>query len=360
MIRIKQLTQAVIETHLDAENAAQPGIIHSVQSDQVWNRERWDRLHASIKKKVLRQTGESGARSASARWGRKVLRSYSSSFYAVTRFLPAAKRADVEIVYAAVRYPDEVVDTFDLTPELKSAAIEDWHDHFEDSASFTGIREMVENGIPVTVAGFRDVARRNGIPDRYYAAFLRSMRRDISPRPYATWRDLIENYIYGSASVVGYFLAHIYKPASGATMGQCLESARALAIALQLTNFARDVLDDSARGRSYLPLDQVDVDGKRVSDGVLAGDPASIEEAKLQLAEFAASWYEKAELGIQAFHPDSRIAIEACHRLYSRLNNKILSSESFTERCSLSVFEKLSVLPVSRYWRLPVAILFER
>ncbi len=359
-MRIKRHNEAVIETDLNAENSAQPGSIHNVQSDEVWSRESWGRLHASIGKKVLRQTGEADARSASARWGRKVLRSYSSSFYAVTRFLPAAKRADVEIVYAAVRYPDEVVDTFDLSPELKSAAIEDWHDHFEDSASFTGIREMVENGIPVTVAGFRDVARRNGIPDRYYAAFLRSMRRDISPLPYATWEDLIENYIYGSASVVGYFLAHIYKPASGATMGQCLESARALAIALQLTNFARDVSDDSARGRSYLPLDQVDADGKRVSDGVRAGDPASIEEAKLQLAELAATWYEKAEPGIQAFHPDSRIAIEACHRLYSRLNNKILSSDSITERSSLSVFEKLSVLPVSRYWRLPVALIFER
>ncbi|MDA0676475.1 MAG: squalene/phytoene synthase family protein, partial [Chloroflexi bacterium] len=174
------------------------------------------------------------------------------------------------------------------------------------------------------------------------------------------WPDLIDRYIYGSATVVGYFLAHVYGSASGSSTAECMQSARALAIALQLTNFARDVSDDAARGRCYLPVDRLDADGNNISRRVLAGEHISILEASRQLAEEAAIWYDRAEPGIQAFNPDSRIAIEACHRLYSRLNSKILSSESASERASLSLFEKLSVLPTSKYWRLPVALLFER
>ena len=42
---------------------------------------------------------------------RAMLRNYSTSFFLVTRFLPAFKRAQVDVIYAAVRYPDEIVDT---------------------------------------------------------------------------------------------------------------------------------------------------------------------------------------------------------------------------------------------------------
>lgn len=331
-----------------------------VQADDVWSEQTWDTLHASVAEKVRLHSDEANARAVVARWGRKVLRSYSSSFYAVTRFLPSQKRADVEMVYAAVRYPDEVVDAFHLNAESKVRNLDAWQDQFSRTSFFPGIVDAVKDGIPVTLAGFRDVARRNDIPDEHYMAFLEAMKSDISPQLFSNWSDLVDRYIYGSATVVGYFLAHIYKPAEGATMAECLDSARVLAIALQLTNFARDVADDSARGRCYLPTDRTDANGNRVSNGVLAGEEQAIVEATWQLADEAAKWYDRAEPGIQSFHRDSRIAIEACHRLYSRLNSKILASENAGERSSLSMFEKLSVLPTSKYWRLPAALVFER
>ncbi len=337
-----------------------PGNSNPVRAETVWGLEEWSSLHASVATRILQQDSETSARAVTARWGRRVLRSYSSSFYAVTRFLPEAKRADVEMVYAAVRFPDEVVDTFDIGSGTKHTSLESWQAEFRESAEYPDIATAVKNRISPTIAGFRDVSVRNNIPDEHYLSFLEAMRSDISPQLFADWHELIDRYIYGSATVVGYFLAHIYRPAPGGSMDDCLTSAKALAVALQLTNFARDVSDDSARGRCYLPVDSRDRNGDSISDGVLFGDRGAMMSAVRQLAEQAATWYEQARPGISSFNPDSRIAIEACHRLYSRLNDKILQSHAPEERASLTVFEKLSVLPRSKYWRLPKALVFER
>ena len=359
-MQLKQRLDAVISTYQAMDTTVDRSQVGEVQADEGWSQLQWNSLHTLFSEKIASQTNEVGARSVAAKWGRKVLRSYSSSFYAVTRFLPADKRADVEMIYAAVRYPDEVVDTFQISATDKVEMLDAWQYYFDKTHYFPGIATAVEHGIPVTLAGFRDVARRNGIPDEYYISFLTAMRSDLAPQQFVGWADLIDRYIYGSASVVGYFLAHVYGSAKSASITECMQSARALAIALQLTNFARDVSDDAARGRCYLPVDRLDSAGRSISGRVLKGDHRSILEAKLQLAEEAATWYDRSEPGIQAFNPDSRIAIESCHRLYSRLNSKILNSESASERSSLSMLEKLSVLPTNKYWQLPVSLIFDR
>ena len=331
-----------------------------LQADDVWSQAHWQAFQKQSASDVSGVMDENSARSLSARFGRKVLRSYSSSFYAVTRFLPPDKKADVELVYAAVRYPDEVVDTFALSRNLKMSYLDVWQNDFEQTRDYPGIIPAVSNGISVIMAAFRDVMRRNQIPDGYYLSFLDAMRNDINSRRFSDWHDLIENYIYGSATVVGYFLTHIYGSAPGQNLDRCLKGARSLAIALQLTNFARDVVDDALRERCYVPEHYGQSSGSVLVDQVLSLDQDAMTKAQLILANEAAKWYQEAACDIDAFHPDSRLAIQACHRLYSRLNTKILSNPSATDRESLTMFEKLSVLPVSKYWRLPVALVLER
>ena len=331
-----------------------------MQADDVWSQAHWQAFQKQSASDVSGVMDENSARSLSARFGRKVLRSYSSSFYAVTRFLPPDKKADVELVYAAVRYPDEVVDTFALSRNLKMSHLDVWQNDFEQTRDYPGIIPAVSNGITVIMAAFRDVMRRNQIPDGYYLSFLDAMRNDINSRRFSDWHDLIENYIYGSATVVGYFLTHIYGSAPGQNLDRCLKGARSLAIALQLTNFARDVVDDALRERCYVPEHYGQSSGSVLLDQVLSLDPDAMTKAQLILANEAAKWYQEAAFDIDAFHPDSRLAIQACHRLYSRLNTKILSNPSATDRESLTMFEKLSVLPVSKYWRLPAALVLER
>ena len=84
---------------------------------------------------------------------------------------------------------------------------------------------------------------------------------DVRPRPFGTLDDLIESYIYGSAIVVGYFLTYVYGASGEGSFDRALASARDLGIALQLTNFLRDVGEDQRRGRLYLPLDMLRAEG---------------------------------------------------------------------------------------------------
>ena len=81
------------------------------------------------------------------------------------------------------------------------------------------------------------------------------MRKDIEISEYKKMEDLIDDYVYGSAIVVGYFLAYIYGPEEGYSVEDLLTPSKDLGIALQLTNFARDVYEDYFRGRFYAPTE---------------------------------------------------------------------------------------------------------
>lgn len=110
-----------------------------------------------------------------------VLRNYCTSFHLVTRLLPTAKRQKVEAIYAAVRYPDEVVDSFPLSAEQQQVRLAQWADQYDRALNCTSIREALKLGTSSFLVGFTKVAREAGIPAEHYHAFLGAMRRDIAP-----------------------------------------------------------------------------------------------------------------------------------------------------------------------------------
>ena len=275
-------------------------------------------------------------------FGRKVLRKYSTSFFTVTRFLPLEKRRDVEIIYSAVRYPDEIVDTFNIDLESRRNRLESWRKQFENSNNEYDPRPNAKSGVSAAICGFQSVANVNEIPEKYYASFLDAMTLDIGEKVYSNWNELLDQYIYGSATVVGYFLAHIYGPSKGTPFEDTLATSKNLAIALQLTNFARDVLDDYAG----LPPDDFDEFTEWARD------------SQVLLANEAERWYEMADQGLNAIANDCSVATNACLTVYRRLNKKIIERpETLTNRASLSIREKLGSLPTKKYWILPVAFM---
>ncbi len=287
-----------------------------------------------------------------------VLRAYSTSFFIVTRFLPAHKRAKVEAIYAAVRYPDEIVDTFPIDRNEQLRRLAEWTVQYESALGHLSIRRSLESGIPCFLASFAAVVRDAGIPPEHYRAFIEAMRLDATPRLFATLDDLIESYIYGSAIVVGYFLTYVYGASSPQSFTRALESARSLGIALQLTNFLRDVGEDQCRGRVYLPFDHLRAEGiEEVNIGDARGRNA-LNRVLRRVAAIAESYYTDSLSGLAAFAPDSQMAIRACIDVYRQLNNRIgQSPQGVLHRESVPISEKLKVLPASKYWRLPLAYL---
>jgi phytoene synthase len=330
------------------------------QSSNVWSAEDWATVERETRRRALQADTELATRKIINQQARAVMRAYSTSFFIVSRFLPATKRAQVEAVYAAVRYPDEIVDTFPFACEERLRRLDAWSDGYEEGLICASTGEALRRGVPCFLASFTSVVRERGIPPEHYRAFLKAMRHDAAPRPFETLADLIESYIYGSAVVVGYFLTYVYGASTGENFPRALESARALGIALQLTNFLRDVGEDQKRGRVYLPLDMLREQGIHAAalDLNNAHQRYALAKVLRQLASIAESYYTDAEHDVDAFSPDCQAAIRACIGVYRRLNERIgQSSDGVMHRESVPASEKFGVLPPSKYWRIPLAYL---
>jgi phytoene/squalene synthetase len=75
-----------------------------------------------------------------------------------------------------------------------------------------------------------------------------------------------------------------------------------------------------------------------------------------RVATIASTYYLAAQRDLDAFAPDSRIAIQACIDVYGQLNDRIRTSRNgLSQRESVPMRQKFRVLPRSKYWRLPLA-----
>ncbi|MDQ1560166.1 MAG: 15-cis-phytoene synthase [Pyrinomonadaceae bacterium] len=326
----------------------------------VWTLAEWEAVERRTRRRTLAANSERAAWLVVTKEARAVMRAYTTSFFIVSRFLPTAKRAEVEAVYAAVRYPDEIVDTFPLERAAQLRLLDDWGERYEEGLRASSLHDALRADVPCFLASFTKVVRERGIPPEHYRAFLAAMRRDAAPRPFETLDDLIENYIYGSAVVVGYFLAHVYGASAAHEFTRAKASARALGIALQLTNFLRDVGEDQRRGRVYLPQEMLRAEGINATapDVGDARQRHALARVLRELANFAESYYLDAERDLDAFGPDCRVAIRACIGVYRRLNERIgRSPDGVMHRESVPAREKFGVLPPSKYWRIPLAYL---
>jgi phytoene synthase len=328
------------------------------KTEDVWSRERWWQIELDTHRRALAAHSDAEIWEIVVKQARSVLKTYSTSFFIVTRFLPPAKRAKVEAIYAAVRYPDEIVDSFPLTQMRQSRLLAEWAEYYDAALCCNSIRESLEHGVPCFVAGFSEVVRECGIPPEHYHAFLDAMRLDVWPRRFATLDDLIDSYVYGSAIVVGYFLTYVYGSPKSQDFDRALKSARDLGIALQLTNFLRDVAEDQRRGRVYLPQDLLNAEGIEEMDATDPNQQAALNNVLRKLTAITEDYYESSLANLDAFHHDSRLAIRACIDVYRQLNRRIANSpRGIQHRESVPMREKFRVLPRSKYWRLPLAFL---
>lgn len=339
-------------------SAAAPGRVIVDPQVEGWPEAAWEALEDETRRRVLAAAGEAAAWQALTRSAWRVIRAFTTSFFLASRFLPAAKRRRVDVIYAAVRYPDEVVDSFPLTPQQRLARLDAWARAYEAALAARSLRAAVEAGVPWPLAGFARLVEEAEIPPQHYRAFLAAMRLDVHPRPFTDLADLVDSYVYGSAVVVGYFLAHVYGASAPGEMERALAASRQLGVALQLTNFFRDVEEDHRRGRVYLPADELAREGIGELELSRPGHRRGVVRVLRRLAAVADAAYGQALADLDAFAPDVRGAIGACIDVYRRLNDRIAAGgEEVLERQSVPALEKFRALPPSKYWRLPLAYL---
>lgn len=183
---------------------------------------------------------------------RAVITSYSTSFSLATRLLRGRIREDVSNLYAMVRIADEIVDG------TATAA-------GEDKEHTSGVLDAYEQAVlraPSTrfhtdpiLHAYAMTARRCHFDPAHIRAFFHSMRQDLRRSSYE--RAEFEDYVYGSAEVIGLLCVSIFVADTNLAPSErdrLDEGARRLGAAFQKVNFLRDIAEDTAQlGRSYFP-----------------------------------------------------------------------------------------------------------
>ncbi|HOF32804.1 MAG TPA: phytoene/squalene synthase family protein [Spirochaetota bacterium] len=168
----------------------------------------------------------------------KIFRKGSKTYFTASLFFPSEVRRDVFSLYAFVRTADDFVDS---VPQRKNEFYEFKKLYLES------LKKGKKSGNDI-IDNFIDLFYRKKFKAEWVSAFLESMELDLTKKRYKSIDETL-HYIFGSAEVIGLFMARILDLPKKAD-----KHAQMLGRAMQMINFIRDIAEDNSFGRSYLPL----------------------------------------------------------------------------------------------------------
>ena len=167
------------------------------------------------------------------------------NFPVASLLLPAPLREPVGVIYRFARSADDIADEGNASPRQRLDAL----------SAYRAELERIRLGEAPGSGLFRDVARivrAHALPLQLFADLLDAFSQDVSQPRYADFAELRE-YCRRSANPVGRLLLHLF----GKTDPASLSQSDSICTALQLINFWQDVEIDFAKGRVYLPQDEM-------------------------------------------------------------------------------------------------------
>lgn len=175
---------------------------------------------------------------------RNVTKTYSTSFSSAVRMLAPSIRQDIYNIYGFVRFADEIVDSFhDYNKE-------ELFDLFQLDLDAALKNKISLNPI---LNSFQHTVTKYNIPYPLIAAFMKSMKLDLTKMTYDTQEEYKE-YIYGSADVVGLMCLKVFVNGDNAKYDALKDAAMRLGSAFQKVNFLRDLKADfEDLNRTYFP-----------------------------------------------------------------------------------------------------------
>lgn len=247
---------------------------------------------------------------------------YSTSFTLGIKTLNKRFHPSIYAIYGFVRAADEIVDTFHNYD--KEFLLEQFR---QDTY------QAIEKGISLNpvLHSFQQVVNEFNIERELIDAFLHSMEMDLHDQNYN--QSLYEEYIYGSAEVVGLMCLRVFVEGDDARYQSLRESARSLGAAFQKVNFLRDMKSDfKDRGRVYFP----GVDFTQFDD-----------EAKKKIEDDIQRDFDHALEGIQSLPEGARNGVYLAYKYYLKLFKKISKlppSRILQERIRIPDPEKMVIL----------------
>jgi phytoene synthase len=275
----------------------------------------------------------------------RLARRAAGNFYHAFRLLPAGQRKAMCALYAFMRIADDLADGPEDVAE-KRAGLEEWRRRLHEALA----------GVPTHPVhpALCDTVRRYGVPTGHLEAVLDGVAMDLDTDHYDTFSDLY-SYCYRVASAVGLACIHVW----GFEGERACEYAEAAGVALQLTNILRDLGEDAARGRVYLPLEDLERFGYRAEElrrGVC--DERFRALMRFEVAR-AQGYYEAALPLAESLRPAGRAVFLVMLRTYRGLLDAIVRRgyDVFGSRVRLSRWRKLwlaaRALPLRWGWGCP-------
>ncbi len=222
----------------------------------------------------------------------------SRTYYNSSRLFPKAVRRDVFTLYAFVRVADNLVDDQPVHPE-----------------EFYAFRQRWRAALAGTPAGdwvidpFVALGRRRDFDPQWTEDFLSAMESDLVAQPCDSLED-VTRYTWGSAEVIGLFMLRILGIADEAQ-----PTARLMGRSMQFINFLRDVAEDHALGRRYLPL--ADSGLRDLSPATAHADPEAFRRFLRGWTEVYQQWQRGAQEGYAYLPWRFRLAVKTASDLYN-------------------------------------------
>ena len=167
-------------------------------------------------------------------------------------------------------------------------------------------------------AALQEVAQRHALPERYAQEHLRGFAMDAHGREYITIDDALE-YCYHVAGVVGLMMAMIMGAKGEATLDRACD----LGLAFQLSNIARDIVEDARNDRCYLPAQWLSEEGVPRKELALPAHRPAVARLAARLVDLAEPYYAYANQGLPALPLRSAWAIATARGVYREIGIQV-------------------------------------
>jgi len=204
-----------------------------------------------------------------------------SSFYAAMRILPKAQRAAMYEIYAFCRAVDDIADD-PGPPAGRKEQLEEWR---------TNIRALYAGATPLRLGGLKAAIGNFNLRQKDFLSIIDGMEMDVGEPIRAPSSATLDLYCDRVASAVGRLSVRVF----GIIGDDGIKLAHHLGRALQLTNILRDLDEDAAVGRLYLPAEALHEAGIAATDAATVLSDPALARVCTSVAEKARHHFQEAD-----------------------------------------------------------------
>ena len=262
----------------------------------------------------------------------------SKSFLMASHFLPRQVRFAATALYGFCREADDIIDKNAAQAQSLAMALETVRHRIDGIYS----EAVLDNA---TDRALRAVVNHYHLPKPLLDALLQGFEWDTSGRTYRSLEE-VEDYAARVAGTVGAMMAVLM----GVRDADVLARACDLGVAMQLTNICRDVGEDAAEGRCYLPLDLLQQQSVNPDRLLLEENAPGVKAVIAQLLDRAEDLYERSEWGVRELPENCQRGIRMARQIYAAIGHEVqrLNCDSITQRAVVPTRRKLALL--TRHW----------